>query len=84
MLLTRYDLLAIANDASMALLNRKAIWWSRDFGDKLPAHVVCSLIRGMAQPSRRARLSRSAWRRWTTPADWVDWIKAKEWERWGR
>ena len=82
LLRTRYDLMAIVDDASMALLNRKAIWWSRDFGDKLPSHVVCSsyavwLVHhaGLGYPDQKGE-------RWTTPADWVDWINAKGWERW--
>jgi hypothetical protein len=84
LLRTRYDLMAIADDASLALLNRKAIWWSHDFGDKLPAHVQCASYAvwlthhaGLAYPDQHGE-------RWPTPADWVDWMKAKEWERWGR
>ena len=79
MLGTPYDWQAIADDASIALLRRNIIWTMRDFGDEPPAHVVCSSFAvwlyhhaGLPFPDQHGE-------RWTTPADWVEWVIKKGW-----
>lgn len=75
-----YDWTAIAADALNAL--HLTIWKPSDFGtDQVPGQVVCSALAdyvyervGLANPGKQGDA------RFTTPADWDDFIVRKGWQ----
>jgi cell wall-associated NlpC family hydrolase len=81
---TRYDWAAIAADAMHAIGDSR-LWRLRAWNDVdgVPAHVVCSSLAtwvymhvGLAEPV--PDLQRARWR-WSTPADWAEFILRHGW-----
>ena len=77
MLGVAYDWAAIGMDAAEAL-GLNGLWKSNVWGEKPPAHVVCSALAawvygdvGLAEP-------RKPWRT-CTPADWAEFVMARGW-----